>query len=136
MDFIINYNNDKIDELKEKFDNNNNNIVSIADIFVNKFAELVFKYSLTEKNWILACGIDKVRYENSIIPMNQQKNDLLGAEVNKAFSQNRFSYIFHRTMNNKNPSLIEQNIRAALDSPNFLTLLNNILKTQKLIRYF
>ena len=125
MDFIINYNNDKIDELKEKFDNNNN-IVSIPDIFTNEFAELVFKYSLTEKNWVLACGIDKVRYENKIIPMNQQKNDLLGIEVNKAFSQNRFSYIFHRTMNNKNPSLIEQNIRAALESSNFLALLNNI----------
>jgi hypothetical protein len=125
MDFIINYNNDKIDELKEKFDNNNN-IVSIPNVFANEFAELVFKYSLTEKNWVLACGIDKVRYENKIIPMNQQKNDLLGIEVNKAFSQNRFSYIFHRTMNNKNPSLIEQNIRSALESPNFLALLNNI----------
>ena len=125
MDFIINYNNDKIDELKEKFDNNNN-IVLIPNIFANEFAELVFKYSLTEKNWVLACGIDKVRYENKIIPMNQQKNDLLGIEVNKAFSQNRFSYIFHRTMNNKTPSLIEQNIRSALESPNFLALLNNI----------
>jgi 3-hydroxymyristoyl/3-hydroxydecanoyl-(acyl carrier protein) dehydratase len=114
MDFIINYNNDKIDELKEKFDNNNN-IISIPDIFANEFAELVFKYSLTEKNWVLACGIDKVRYENKIIPMNQQKNDLLGIEVNKAFSQNRFSYIFHRTMNNKKPSLIEQKIRRALE---------------------
>jgi hypothetical protein len=51
MDFIINYNNDKIDELKEKFENNNN-IVSISDIFSNEFAELVFKYSLTEKNWV------------------------------------------------------------------------------------
>jgi len=126
MDFIINYNNnDKIDELKDKF-NNNNNIVSIPDIFNNEFVELLFKYSLTEKNWVLACGIDKVRYENKIAPMNQQKNDLLGVEVNKAFSQNRFSYIFHRTMNNKTPSLIEQNIRGALESPNFLELLNNI----------
>ena len=29
-------------------------------------------------------------------------------------------------MNNKTPSLIEQNIRSALESPNFLALLNNI----------
>jgi Rps23 Pro-64 3,4-dihydroxylase Tpa1-like proline 4-hydroxylase len=122
MDFIINYN--RKNELKNKYDNNN--ILLIPDIFVNDFAELLFKYSLTEKNWVLACGIDKVRYENNIVATNKQKNDLLGIEVNKAYSQNHFSYIFHRTMNNKNPSLIEQNIRSALESYNFLTLLNNI----------
>jgi len=111
---------------------------TLSTIFTPSFAEIVAKYAVIEKNWVLAAGVDKVRYENPINPANQKKNDAIGVEVNKAFSQNRFSYIFHRTMNNKNPSLIEKEIRQALNSPEFINFLNEItgLNLSKLTTMF
>jgi Rps23 Pro-64 3,4-dihydroxylase Tpa1-like proline 4-hydroxylase len=113
-----------IEHLKEEF--NNKKKIIIKKILVPEFAEILLKYSLLDKNWVLAAGIDKVRYENKIDFANQKKNDMIGLEVNKAYSQNRFSYIFHRTMNNKNPSLIEQNLRHLLESKDFINFLNSV----------
>jgi Rps23 Pro-64 3,4-dihydroxylase Tpa1-like proline 4-hydroxylase len=123
MNLNIALDND-IEKLKEEF--NNKKKIIINKILVPEFAEILLKYSLLDKNWVLAAGIDKVRYENKIDFANQKKNDILGLEVNKAYSQNRFSYIFHRTMNNKNPSLVEQNIRNILESNNFINFLNSV----------
>jgi SM-20-related protein len=121
---FTNFNNQYIDQFKTDFQSNFK--VTIPTIFTPTFAELVVKYASMEKNWVLAAGIDKVRYENPINTVNQKKNDAIGVEVNKGFSQNRFSYIFHRTMNNKNPSILEKDIRKALSSAEFLNFLSEI----------
>jgi Rps23 Pro-64 3,4-dihydroxylase Tpa1-like proline 4-hydroxylase len=123
MNLNISLDND-IEKLKEEF--NNKKKVIIKKILLPEFAEILLKYSLLDKNWVLASGIDKIRYENRIDFANQKKNDMIGLEVNKAYSQNRFSYIFHRTMNNKNPSLIEQNLRHLLESKDFINFLNSV----------
>jgi len=100
--------------------------VIIPNIFSSSFAELIARYAQFEKNWVLASGIDKSRFDNAINPGNQKRNDQIGADVNKAFSQDRFSYIFHRAMNNRNPSMIENDIRQALGSSAFINYLNEI----------
>jgi Rps23 Pro-64 3,4-dihydroxylase Tpa1-like proline 4-hydroxylase len=123
MNLNIALDND-IETLKEEF--NNKKKVIINKILIPEFAEILLKYSLLDKNWVLAAGIDKVRYENKIDFQNQKKNDMIGLEVNKAYSQNRFSYIFHRTMNNRNPSYVEQNLRHLLESKDFINFLNSV----------
>lgn len=109
---------------KELFEKNRK--VCIENFFDNSFVEILFKYILTEKNWDLACGINSTRYQTKISPANQKKNDELGKQVVNAFSKDQFSYIFHRSMNNKNPSMIEQNIRNLLSSTSFIQMLRDI----------
>ena len=100
--------------------------IKIDNILLPEFAEYLYKYISNEKNWYLACGIDSVRYENKLDAANKKKNDELGNRVLKAFQDDHFSYIFHRGMNNKNPSLMELSIRNAVSSPNFISMIRDI----------
>jgi Rps23 Pro-64 3,4-dihydroxylase Tpa1-like proline 4-hydroxylase len=123
MNEIIN-NIDNIEFLNTNF--NNNKRIKISNFLNNDFAELLFKYAIFEKNWILSTGIDKNKYEKINSKQNEKINALQIKNVNNAFSKNQFTYIFYRSMNNYNVSYIEFKLRKYLNSENFIDILNQI----------
>jgi Rps23 Pro-64 3,4-dihydroxylase Tpa1-like proline 4-hydroxylase len=121
---IINEIND-IELLKENFDKNKR--VKIDNFFSNDFLELLYKEIINEKRWILSTGIDKNRFEK--VDNNQTKkiNSLQIKNVQKAFSNNSFSYVFYKSMNNtKTMSFLEYKVRKYLNSFEFINKLNEI----------
>jgi Rps23 Pro-64 3,4-dihydroxylase Tpa1-like proline 4-hydroxylase len=123
--FLINYDKINIEECKTIFDNKKR--LKIDNILKPDLAEFIYKFIINEKSWNLAAGINKLRFDHKLEPKNQKKNDEIGRQVNKAFSLDQFSYIFHRSMNNsKNVSMVEKSIRESLNSPDFISLLNSI----------
>lgn len=123
MDTIIN-NIENIEEYKNIFKNIQR--LKINNFLNNQFAEELFKYAFFDKNWVLASGISKNKYEKQDIPQNKKINDLQIKNVNNAFSKNEFSYIFYRNMNQKNMSSVEFTLRKRLSSPEFINKLNEI----------
>jgi Rps23 Pro-64 3,4-dihydroxylase Tpa1-like proline 4-hydroxylase len=139
MDLLLNLNNlenDNILKLKEKFDLNKKLV--IKDFLTVSFAENLFKYAFFEKNWILATGIDKNKYEKADIQQNIKINQLQIKNVNNAFGKDQFSYNFYRTMNANKMSLIELTIRNIFNSKDFLNKLSEItgLELTKLTTLF
>jgi Rps23 Pro-64 3,4-dihydroxylase Tpa1-like proline 4-hydroxylase len=123
MDKIINTIHD-IEILKDIF--NNENQIKISNFLNGEFAEKLFQYVLVEKKWILATGIDSIKYEKETTPVFTKINTLQIKNVNDSFGNNKFTYIFYRSMNNKHMSYFEFTLRNILNSSDFITLLNEI----------
>jgi len=119
---IENINN--VNYLKEKFKINNS--IKISNFLNEQFANFLFKYSYNNKNWLLATGIENVKYLKPSTPLNDKINNKQIKTVNEAFGKDHFSYIFYRSMNSKNMSYLEFLLRQTMNSPEFLNFLNEI----------
>lgn len=100
--------------------------LKINNFLNNTFAENIFKYAYLDKNWMLATGIDKNKFEKLANLQNDKINTLQIKNVNTAFSNDQFSYIFYRTMNGAKMSFFEYSLRQTLSSKNFIDKLNQI----------
>lgn len=101
--------------------------VKISNFLEYKYAEIVFQNILNEKSWVLATGIDKMKYEKPVIPVNDKINNIQLKNVNNAFGNDKFSYIFFRSMNGTSKmSYIEFTLRQTLNSKDFINMLNEI----------
>ena len=129
---INNFDEIYLNNIKEKFINIKR--VKIDNFLDANFAEALYTYANINKDWVLASGIDKVKYEKNDIPQNNNINQLQIKNVNKAFADDHFCYHFYRKMNEKNMSYFEFVLRSTLNSEKFITLINNItnLKIRKL----
>jgi Rps23 Pro-64 3,4-dihydroxylase Tpa1-like proline 4-hydroxylase len=97
------------------------------DNFLNaNFAESLYNSSISEKNWILASGIDKNKYEKKHIPQNDKINQAQIKNVNNAFGKDQFSYAFYRSMNGEKMNYHEFTLRKILNSTEFISILNEI----------
>jgi len=101
-------------------------IVQIESFLTPYFAEDLFKTSLLEKKWNLASGFGKMKFEKPLEPKFENANQLQVKNINLHFKEDEFTYIFHRSMNNKIPSRMEFLIRQQLSSPEFLSYINQI----------
>jgi len=116
---------ENIKKLKEEY--NIKKRVVIKDFLNDKFSENLFKHVFFEKNWILATGIDKNKYEKPDTQQNTKINQLQIKNVHTAFGKDQFSYNFYRSMNGSTKmSYFEFTIRNILSSNDFLNHLNNI----------
>lgn len=120
---IINEIND-IEELKNDYLIKKK--LKINNFLNNVFVESLFKYIYLDKNWMLATGIDKNKYEKLSNQQNDKINTLQIKNVNNAFSKDQFTYIFYRTMNGVKMSPFEFVLRQTLGSKDFIDKLNNI----------
>ena len=97
------------------------------DNFLNRnFAESLYNACITEKNWILASGIDKNKYEKKHIPQNDKINQSQIKNVSSAFGKDQFSYAFYRSMNGEKMNYHEFTLRKILNSAEFIRILNEI----------
>ena len=127
--FLNDINQEKKDKYKELFIKNKK--LKINNFFKHVFAEYLFKNLQGDKNWILATGINKNKYEKKISTQNDKINALQIKNVTTAFGSDHFSYIFHRTMNGGNGmSFFEYSLRQTLSSKSFIDLLNEITGLQ------
>ncbi len=92
---IINEIND-IEELKNDYLIKKK--LKINNFLNNVFVESLFKHIYLDKNWMLATGIDKNKYEKLSNQQNDKINTLQIKNVNNAFSKDQFTYIFYLTM--------------------------------------
>ena len=123
---MINIKNEDIENLKYIYISNNKKL-KIPNFLESQFAEELFKHAFFEKNWNLASGIDKNKFEKQNIPQFDKINNLQIKNVSSAFGKDQFSYIFYRSMNNsKNISFLEFTLRKILNSPEFINTLNEI----------
>ena len=76
----------------------------------------VSRQAYLEKNWIISSGIDKNKYEKKDTLQFQKANSLQIKNVNSAFGNDHFSYIFYRSMNAVNMSYLEFTLRQFLNS--------------------
>ena len=125
---VLNTDNLTVDNTNNLKDTYNENKKIIIKHFLNEiFAENLFKHVFLEKNWILATGIDKNKYEKADTPQNNKINQIQIKNVNIAFGKDQFSYNFYRSMNGVGKiSYFEFTIRTLFSSNDFLTYLNNI----------
>lgn len=110
--------------LKEKFEINGR--LKISNFLNQQFANYLFHYSYSNKNWLLATGIESVKYLKPSTPLNDKINNKQIKNVNEAFGKDNFSYIFYRSMNSKNMSYFEFALRQTMNSPVFINFLNEI----------
>jgi Rps23 Pro-64 3,4-dihydroxylase Tpa1-like proline 4-hydroxylase len=122
MDKIIN----EIDINKFKYEFQIKNIIRINNFLKDDFVEVLFKDIVYEKNWTLATGIDQMKYEKSNDKKLENINKLQIKNVNNAFGNDRFTYIFYRSMNGIKMSYFEFTLRNILNSKSFIDLLNEI----------
>jgi Rps23 Pro-64 3,4-dihydroxylase Tpa1-like proline 4-hydroxylase len=115
---------DNIDSLKLEFSEKQR--IKIDNFLNSEFAELLYKQTFIEKNWVLSTGINKVKYEKPDIPKNDKINQAQLKNVNDSFGKGDFTYQFYRTMNNKSASFIEYVTRKIISSPEFINMLNEI----------
>lgn len=115
---------ENINLLKNNFSINKR--LKIHNFLDNTFVENLYKYIYTEKNWMLATGIDKNKYEKSSITQNEKINTLQIKNVNNAFGNDQFTYIFYRSMNASKMSFFEYSLRRILNSDIFIQKLNEI----------
>lgn len=116
-----------IEKLSEDFSNKKKLI--IKNFLEINFAETLSRNVYLEKNWSLATGIDSVKYEKPNIPQNDKINNVQIKNVNNAFSNGHFSYIFYRSMNagrGQKMNFFEFSLRQTLSSPEFIAKLNII----------
>jgi Rps23 Pro-64 3,4-dihydroxylase Tpa1-like proline 4-hydroxylase len=113
-----------INELSAKFTLNKR--LKIDNFLEINFAESLYRYAFLEKNWVLASGIDKNKYEKKHAPQFDKINNLQIKNVNQAFGKDQFSYAFYRGMNSQSMSLFEFKLRKILNSDIFLNFLNKI----------
>ena len=122
MDKIIN----EIDINKFKYEFQNKNIIRINNFLKDDFVEVLFKDIINEKNWTLATGIDQMKYEKNNDKKLENINKLQIKNVNNAFGNDRFTYIFYRSMNGIKMSYFEFTLRNILNSKSFIDVLNEI----------
>jgi Rps23 Pro-64 3,4-dihydroxylase Tpa1-like proline 4-hydroxylase len=115
-----------------------NQRLKINNFLNNSYAEILFMYLNNFKEWNLATGVDKNKYEKKNIPQFNNTNSLQIKNVNNAFSNDHFSYIFNRHMNGLNMSFHEYSLRQILSSEKFINNLNEItgLNLKKLTTLF
>ena len=123
MNNILN-NIDNIDELTLNFEKNKK--LKINNFLNIQIAEAIYKQVYLEKNWLLASGINKNKYEKVDNISNQKANMLQIKNVISSFGNDQFSYIFYRSMNASTMSYLEFVIRQTLSSPEFIEILNKI----------
>lgn len=151
---IINNNRTKRDDDKREIINYLQNIdylrnnylvhkkLKVDNILDGPFADVLYNFALTDKEWVLSTGITRNKYEKKDIPEFANINHLQIKNVQNAFREDQFSYIFYRNMHNKKCSYVEFLIRRALSSDKFINFLNSItglnlsmLKTMFLSKY-
>ena len=110
--------------LKEKFEMNGR--LKISNFLNQQFANYLFHYAYSNKNWLLATGIESVKYLKPSTPLNDKINNKQIKNVNEAFGKDNFSYIFYRSMNSKNMSYFEFALRQTMNSPQFINFLNEV----------
>lgn len=123
---IENINN--VNCLKEKFKINNS--IKISNFLNEQFANFLFHHAYSNKNWLLATGIENVKYLKPSTPLNDKINNKQIKTVNEAFGKDHFSYIFYRSMNSKNMTYFEFVLRQTMNSPEFINFLNEITGLQ------
>lgn len=123
---IININDDDIIKYNNIF--KQDNIIKIDNFFMLDTANYLYKNIINIKIWYQTCGIKKERYEKHINLQNTKQNQYFINRANNAFSNNDFSYNFHRTMYNKpaEMSIIELKLRQLLSSSDFVNLIKSI----------
>ena len=126
-DYIINQPSN-IELLNKKF--NNCGRVTIPNIFVSKYAEILYRgiKKLPNRNWYQMCGIRNTVYQKRLIGINDKNNKDNIKEANKTFAKNEFAFNFHRTFENryKEISYLEYSIRKILSSPQFINTIREI----------
>ena len=105
---------------------NQKKIIQIQSILTKYFAEDLFKAAIFEKKWTLASGFGKMKFEKPLEPKYENANHLQIKNINLHFKEDEFTYMFHRSMNNKNFNKMEMLIRNQLNSPEFLDLIYQI----------
>lgn len=115
---------EEVEYLKNKF--LSKNILKIDNFLKDSYAQLLYEYLYNNKEWYLATGIEKNKYEKKNIPQLNNINTLQIKNVNNAFAKDQFSYIFNRFMNGTNMSFYEFSIRQLLNSKTFINKLNEI----------
>jgi Rps23 Pro-64 3,4-dihydroxylase Tpa1-like proline 4-hydroxylase len=114
-----------IEELQSHF--NLKQKLKIDNFLDSVFAEKIYQHIYLDKNWSLATGIDKMKYEKKITLQYEKANALQIKNVNSAFGNDNFTYIFNRSMNNNiNISYYEFTLRKILNSKDFIDKLNEI----------
>jgi Rps23 Pro-64 3,4-dihydroxylase Tpa1-like proline 4-hydroxylase len=124
---ITNFSSEYLNLLKMNF--NKSHKIKINNFFKDDFANSLFNYcnSLHKNTWTLATGINEVKYEKKLIYKFDRVNNLQINNVNNAFGEDKFTYIFYRSMNNNlDISFMEFSLRKTLNSPYFIDLLNSI----------
>ena len=101
-------------------------IVKIKPILSDSFAEELFKTAFLEKKWNFASGVDNIKFEKPLDSKFDKANHLQIKNINTQFKKDKFTYMFHRSMNNKNPSYMEYLIRTQLNSPEMIQMINTI----------
>ncbi len=137
IDVLNELNEERINELNIEFGLKKR--LKINNFLKNIFAEELYKYALLEKNWILATGIDKNKYEKAATQQNDKVNSLQIKNIQTAFGNDQFTYNFYRTMNaNNKMSYLEYTFRNILSSNDFICKLNKItgLELTKLTTIF
>lgn len=118
------FNLDNVDEYKNIF--NENKKIQIQNILKDEIAELLFKHSIMDKNWVLATGHDAIKFEKKINKQFEKANSIQIKKIQDKFKNDKFSYIFHRSMNNKTPSFLEFTLRKYMASKEFIDYINSI----------
>jgi SM-20-related protein len=116
-----------IEKLNQDFSNKKKLV--IKNFLEINFVETLFRNVCLEKNWSLATGIDSIKYEKPNTPQNDKINNIQIKNVNNAFSNDHFSYIFYRSMNagkGQKMNFFEFSLRQTLSSPEFIAKLNII----------
>lgn len=125
--YIINQPNN-IDKLNKDF--NNYSRISIPNIFVKEFAEILYNSvkKVPNRNWFQMCGIRNTVYKKRLLLKNNKRNKDNIKEANKTFLKNEFAFNFHRTFENRYQeiSYLEYSIRKLLSGKNFINTINEI----------
>lgn len=119
-----------IDMLNQEFKKSQK--LMIKNFLQYEFAHNIYNYALLEKNWTLSTGINNIKYEKPLTFQFEKANQLQLKNVNIAFGNDHFSYIFNRSMNSniKNTSFFEFTLRKTLSSEDFIKFLNKITNLQ------
>lgn len=128
---IINLKNIDKQEYVYNCDNNTKlKIIKINNIFDKMFVHYLYKSitKIPDKNWFSISGMENTKHEGKIINKNKKKNNHFIKESYKLFSDNKFSYTFHKTMiyTKTEISKFELLLRNILSSKLFISFLNHI----------
>ena len=129
MENIFNNINNDINKYKQLFDKEKK--IKINNFLKETIAETLYKNIFLEKDWILSTGIDKNKYEKRHNNQFYKINQLQIKNINQSFLNNKFTYIFYKSVNTYKFEYI-------LNSEYFINVLNSItgLELKKLTTFF
>jgi Rps23 Pro-64 3,4-dihydroxylase Tpa1-like proline 4-hydroxylase len=113
-----------IDSIRSNF--NNKRRVVISNIFEQHFASLFNKTirKIPLMSWNIVCGVNNTKYENKITGENKKSNADNAAKARRTFGEDKFAYVFYRTMCDKKVHFLpEKTMRDLLMSPYFVDLI-------------